>query len=33
MFLRQAHNYKTDRTYLSIVHGYWDTVIERVNKL
>ena len=25
MFLRQAHNYKTDRTYLSIVHGYWDS--------
>jgi hypothetical protein len=26
MFLRKANNRKTGRTYLSIVHGYWDTV-------
>ena len=26
MFLRKAHNKKTGRTYLSIVHGYWDSI-------
>ena len=25
MFLKKAQNKKTGRTYLSIVHGYWDT--------
>jgi transposase len=24
MYLKQAHNKKTGKTYLSIVHGYWD---------
>jgi transposase len=26
MFLRKAYNKKTGRTYLSIIHGYWDPV-------
>jgi len=26
MFLRKAFNKKTGRTYLSIIHGYWDPV-------
>jgi transposase len=29
MFLKKAHNAKTGRTYLSIVHGHWDAAAKR----
>ena len=29
MFLRRAFNKKTGRTYLSIIHGYWDPVAKQ----